>query len=173
MKRGFTLIEILVYIGVLAIVILAVSSFFIWVNHSNAKTKALREVVNNGRRVMEIITYEIKEARDIYSPTTVSDSNSGQLSLITLKDIPEEEDLTYLDFYLCGVSVCLKKESQDPLVLTSENVQIEKLIFKEIATSQDTPSIQIELEIKYKTPSERPEYQASANFTTTASLRSY
>ena len=52
---GFTLMEILVYIGVLGIVIVTISSFLIWSIHSNTKAKVMRETLDNTRRAMEIM----------------------------------------------------------------------------------------------------------------------
>lgn len=116
---------------------------------------------------------EIKEAKSIYFPTSVFDSHPGQLSLETIKYLPEGEIKTYIDFYLCGTQLCLKKESQDPIALTSDRVKISNLIFSQIATTSTIPSIQINLKIDYKSPAARPEYQASFNTTSTISLRSY
>lgn len=160
-KKSFTLIEILIYIAVLAIIVSVVSSFFLWVIRANTKTKAMREVLDNTRRAMEIMTYEIKEAESIYTPTTTS----NQLSLETTHYLPEGEKTTYLDFYLCGVQLCLKKESQNPVILTSDKVEVSNLVFSQIVTS-GIPSIQINLQIDYKN-------QASITLTSTASLRSY
>ncbi|PIP24772.1 MAG: hypothetical protein COX33_00090, partial [Candidatus Nealsonbacteria bacterium CG23_combo_of_CG06-09_8_20_14_all_36_125] len=42
-KKSFTLTEMLVYVAVLAIIVLAVSSFFLWTTRSNTKTRAMRE----------------------------------------------------------------------------------------------------------------------------------
>ena len=83
MKKSFTLIEVLIYIAVLAIIVSVASSFFLWVIRANTKTKAMREVLDNTRRAMEIMTYEIKEAESIYVPTSTFDSHPGQLSLET------------------------------------------------------------------------------------------
>lgn len=168
-QKSFTLIEILVYIAVLAIITVAISSFFLWFIHSNTKARAMRETLDNTRRAMEIMTYEIKEAKSIYTPTTTS----TQLSLETTKYLPEEEKTTYVDFYLCGTRLCLKKESQTPVALTSDRVVVNNLEFLEIATTSTAPSIQINLKIDYKNPTGRPEYRASANLTSTAVLRSY
>jgi prepilin-type N-terminal cleavage/methylation domain-containing protein len=170
-KRGFTLIEILVYIAVLSIIILSVSSFFLWAVRSNAKTKIMRETLDNARRAMEIITYEIKEAESIYGPTSVFGSHPGQLSLETVKYLPARETATYIDFYLCGDSLCLKKESQNPVALTSGRVKISNLVFSQIATT--TPCIQIDLTVDFKTSAEQPEYQGSINLSSVASLRNY
>ena len=155
--------------SVLSIIILAVSGFLTWTMRSNTKTKAMRETQDNARRAMEIMTYEIKEAKSIYTPTTTS----NQLSLETTHYLPGGENTTYIDFYLCGTQLCLKKESQqNPIALTSNRVEVKNLVFSQIVTDS-APSIQINLRIDYKTETARPEYQASFITTSTISLRSY
>ena len=169
-KRGFTLMEILIYIAVLAIIVSAVSGFLVWAIKSNTKAMAMREVSDNARRSMEMMSYEIREAKSIYTPT----STSTQLSLETTHYLPSGETLTYIDFYLCGAAtttLCLKKESQDPIALTSDMVEVNNLEFIQIATT--TPSIQINLRINFKNPQNRPEYRAEISLTLTTSLRSY
>lgn len=168
-NKGFTLMEILVYVAVLAIIISAISSFLLWAIDSNTKTRVMRETLDNARRAMEIMIYEIKEAKSIYTPTTTS----TQLSLETTHYVPEGEKKTYIDFYLCQSRLCLKKESQDPIALTSDKVEIKNLSFTQVATTSTNPSIEINLAIKYKSPSNQPEYQAAVNLSSTASLRNY
>lgn len=168
MRKGFTLVEILVYIGIFFLVITIIISFVFWLIRSNTKLKVMREALNNADRVMEIITYETKKAKGIYIPTT----NSGQLSLETTNHLPEGEKSTYIDFYLCDSALCLKKESQDPIVLTSNSVEITNLVFTRIL-SGEADSIQIDLSVSYKNPADRPEYRASVDLTSTISLRIY
>jgi len=167
---GFTLLEILVYIAVLVIVIMVISSFVVWAIKANAKTKVMRETLDNARRAMEIMVYETREAGDIYTPTSVFGSHPGQLSLETIEYSPEGENSTYIDFYICDNRLCLKKESQAPIALTSERVEIQKLIFERVVTDQ-IPSVQIDLEIIYKDSTGKPEYQSSINLKSSASLR--
>jgi type II secretory pathway component PulJ len=166
-EDSFTLIEILVYIAVLSIIILAVSSFIFWLVHSTTKAKVMRETLNNARRAMEVMSYEIKEAKSIYTPTTTS----TQLSLETTHHLPEGEESTFIDFYLCEEHLCFKKESQEPIALTSDKVEISNLEFIKIGTTP--PSLQIDLGINFKNPKDRAEYRASINLTSTVSLRSY
>jgi len=161
--------EILVYIGVLSVIIVAISSFFLWAIRSNTKTRVTRETLDNSRRSMEIIIYEIKEAQSVYTPT----SSSSQLSLETTHYLPQGEKISYIDFYLCGTQLCLKKESQSPIALTSERVEVKNLFFTQVATTSTLPSIRVSLTIDYKNPSNLPEYQASVNLSSTASLRNY
>ena len=169
---GFTLIEILVYIAVLVIIISTISAFFLWAVRSNTKAKVMRETLDNAQRAMEMMTYEIKEAKSIYTETSAFDFSPGQLSLETTHYLPEEENTTYIDFYLCGTQLCFKKESQNPIAFTSDRVEVNNLVFSRINTG-DTPSIQIDLNVDYKNPRGRSEYQASVNLKSTTSLRSY
>ena len=167
-QKSFTLVEILVYIGVFCLIIVIIVSFVLWLVRSNTKVKVAREVLDNAQRVMEIMTYEIMGAKSIYTPTT----NSNQLSLETTKYLPEGEETTYIDFYLCDARLCLKKESQNPIFLTSENVEVNNLVFTRIL-SGEAPSVRINLTVNYKNPADRQEYQASINLVSSASLRSY
>jgi len=168
-QSSFTLLEILVYIGVFSIVMGVLISFIIWVINSNIKAQAIRETSDNAREVLETMVYEIRTAKSVYIPTTTS----TQLSLETLNYLPDGESFTYIDFFLCGTQICLKKESQIPIALTSDKVEIKDLNFTLIGNVTSTPSVQIALKADYKNPQNRPEYQASVNVTTTASLRSY
>lgn len=167
-QKSFTLIETLFYIGVFVIITLLIVSFLLWLVNSSAKTKVMRETLNNAQRAMEIMTYEIKGAKSIYTPTTGSD----QLSLEIKRYLPEGEETTYVDFYLCDARLCLKKESQSPIFLTSENVEVNNLVFTRII-SGGAPAVQINLTVDYKNVANRAEYQASVDLTSTVSLRSY
>jgi type II secretory pathway pseudopilin PulG len=163
MVWGFTLIEILVYIVILGILMIAISSFLIWSNRSNIKAKVMRETLEDASRAMDIMVREIKEAKSVYTPTT----NSSQLSLETINYLPANEQVTYIDFFLCGSSLCFKKESQDLVSITKDNVAFTRIV------SGNSTSVQIVLGMNYKNPSNRPEYQATVNLTSAASLRSY
>jgi len=168
MKKGFTLVEILVYIGIFFLVVTIIISFVFWLVRSNAKLKVMRETLDNANRAMDIIIYETKMAKSIYTPTTSSD----QLSLETTSYLPEEEETTYIDFYLCDSALCFKKESQDPVALTSDSVEITNLVFTRIV-SGEADCIQIDLSVNYKNPGNRPEYRALVDLTSTVSLRIY
>lgn len=167
-RTGFTLIEILVYIAILGILMILISSFLIWSNSTNIKAKVMRETLDDASRTMEFLVREIKSAKSIYTPTTDSD----QLSLETTKYLPSGEVTTYIDFFLCGSQICFKKEAEAPLALTKENIEVNHLVFTQISTG-DIPSVQIELGVNYKNPSNKPEYRAIVDLTSAASLRAY
>lgn len=167
-KEAFTLIETLVYSAVLGILIFVLSSFLIWSSRSNIKIRVMRETLDNTRQALELMNYEIRGASSVYTSTTTS----NQLSLETTKYLPEGEASSYIDFFLCGNRLCLKRESQDPITLTSENIIINNLVFTQV-NSGGGPSIEIELSAGYNNPANRPEYEAAVSLDSVASLRTY
>lgn len=158
---GFTLIEILVSLATLSLILLAVNSFFFLTTNANKKTKDDGEALDNARRAMEIITYEIKGGVGIYSPTTTA----NQLSLETHRYLQNNESTTYIDFFICGQAICFKKESQSPISLTSDNVQVENLSFSQISNN-GKPSIKIDLTVNSNNNS-------SVSLSSIVSLRNY
>jgi len=172
---GFTLPEILVYVAILFVVLTTTISFIMWVIQASGKTKSMREVTSNAQRAIDVMAYEIKEATSVYTPVPVSSfgSHPGQLSLETIKSLPAGETYSYVDFYLCGTQLCMKKESQNPIAITSDRVQVNSLVFNHIVTAPGISSVQINLQISYINPASRPELASSINVNYTAALRSY
>lgn len=163
-QKGFTLLEILVSLAIFSFILGAVVTFLFSMNVSNSKTKSDREASENAKRALEEITYEIRSAKSIYTPTTTA----NQLSLETSRYLLSGESTAFIDFFLCGSSVCLRKESQDPIALTSDSVQVTNLTFSQISTGA-TPSVQVNLTVNSGTG----DNSSSVSLTSTASIRSY
>jgi prepilin-type N-terminal cleavage/methylation domain-containing protein len=173
MKRGFTLIELVVYVAVLGMVLASVLAFLLWTVKSQAKTNAMRQVLAAGQRTLEIFSREVAAASSVYTPTSVFNSFPGQFSLQTGAYVPVGETSSYIDFYQCGDKFCMKRESQNPLAITSDKVSLTNLTFLHLVTGQGRSSVQITLTLAAKTSSLNPEYQASITLTDTVTLRSY
>jgi len=167
-EKGISIIEVLVYIGVFSLIMVIVISFVFWFVRSNTKAKVMREVLDSSKKVMELIIQEIKESEYIYLPTT----SATQLSLKTKKYPALGEEFSYIDFYLCDSRICMKKESQDPIYLTPESIEVNNLVFTQIM-SGDYLSIRINLGVNYNNINNRPEYEASVDLTSATSSRSY
>lgn len=165
-SNGFSLLELLISVTLFSLILLAIISLFFSMIFANSKTKADREALENARRALEKIVYEVKAAKSIYTPTTTQ----NQLSLETSRYLPPNETNTFIDFFLCGTAICLKKEFQDPVALTSENVAITNLEFSQLQNS-NSPSIKISLTASYTDPAKN--LASSVVLTSTASLRSY
>lgn len=165
--EGFSVIEVVVYVAVLGIIGVSFSAVLLWSMKTHTKSQVLQETVWNAQRAMDIIVQEIREAKRVYNPTTLP----SQLSLVTSKYAPAGHADSFIDFFVCEEKLCLKKESQDPVVLTSGNVSVTSLSFLQVQTSPAAESVRITLRIEYNNPNNRPELISSAELSSAASIR--
>jgi len=114
MKQGFTIIEFIVYIAVLAILGGAVSTLFLWTLKAHTKAQVLQETTFSAQLAMDRVMHEVREAESLYLPTTTA----TQVSLKTTASAPPGETTGYIDFFLCGQTLCMKKEEAVPVALT-------------------------------------------------------
>ena len=169
---GFTLMELLVYVSAVTLIGVALISFGLIAIRTGAKIKAEAAVLANTRRALEVMTYEIKKSRGLYTPTSVFNSDTSQLSLEqTLTGTPGETT-TFVDFFRCGEYLCLKREGQDPLPLTNDQVKVTRLVFSQILNSTAAPGIR--LQVRLESTSNFPVSPASfLEVTTAVNLRGY
>lgn len=167
-KKGFTLIELLVYAAIFVIIGAVVSSYFIQIINSTEISRRSRESLDNARSVMSTITQEVRHSSAVYTPTSVFGTNPGQLSLETTRDLPTDENTTYVDFYVDDGRVYMKRESQTEELVTSEKVQITDLTFTHL-TGGGVSAVQINLTVQYSDAFSGP--STPVTLSQTASLR--
>lgn len=167
MKNGFTIIEVIAYVAVLGIIGTSFSAIFLWGIKTHTKSQVMQETTWNAKRAMDAMVQEVREAEDIYSPTT----SGSQLSLETTKYTTPGHLTSFVDFFLCEEKLCFKRESQDPAVLTSNNVRVIQLSFQEVRTVAAISSMQITLQVEYKNPNNRPELSSFVELSSVASVR--
>ncbi len=166
MKKGFTLIEILVYIAILSIVGGAILFGILKLVDFYNISRFDKEVLMNAHLALNKISGEAKYASSIYLPTSTANS---QISFETSLNPPTDEDETYVDFYLDGGRLCLKRESEDVQILTSEKVEVTSLNFGYLASPTHPSSIKTTITVRYKTSKEK--YQREKTLTSLSTLR--
>jgi len=170
-NKGFTLIELMIYIAVFTIITTVITLFVFNFINAYTKIRITKEVSESSQIAMETMLLEIKHAKNIYNPTSYFDSHPGQLSLETEKDVPTGEEMSYVDFYLDSNNrLCVKREGQTAEPLTSENIEINNLVFSYLI-SNNVKSIRIELSAIYRNRTERITHQATTTIISTANLR--
>ena len=167
MKQGFTIIEFMAYIAVLAILGGMVSTLFLWTLKAHTKTQVLQETTLSAQLAMDRIMHEVREAESLYLPTT----SATQVSLETKTSTPPGETLGYIDFFLCGEALCMKEEEKAPFALTPKTVEVTNLFFTAISIDTDFPSLRVFMEVRHKNPNNRPELEVIVPLTSTVSLR--
>jgi len=165
--RGFTLLEALIYISIVLIISATALYFFNWSLNANTKIKTKQEVLDNGERVLRILGSEIRNSLSIYTPTSLLNNDSGQISIETTQDLPNQENITYHDIFLdpTNQTIFLKQEGQPAIPLTSTRVAAQKLNFQLIENS-----LVVDLTLQDKITSKN-QLTSTINWQTTISLR--
>ena len=135
-NRGYTLIEMIIYVALVGIVTVFIYSVILFIYNSNKETINLAKINSNAYSVMERMRYEVENADYIYLPTSnMANYNydlakEDQLSLATKIDALSPDEITFVDIYLENGAVFIKKEEElSPTALTSSNVVVSDLSF--------------------------------------------
>ena len=172
-NKGFTLVEMIMYVAIMTIVGSVIVVFIPQLTRKNAYIQAKGEVFDNMTSAMEIMAREIKNSESVYASTTVFDANPGQLSLETSYNTIPTEDSTFVDFYVDGDRLHVKREEQTEELLLSDKIKINSLVFTNLNAGGNYPIIRIVLTASYDTPSQEVTEQSRVTLTSTVSARDY
>ena len=147
-NNGFTIIEFLVYIAVLAIVINVIGGVALNVFQVGARTDAIQEVAHNGRFSMQKIGQAIKSASSVVLPSV-----EGASLVLEF----EESDKNPTIFDVSGDVLRMKEGNKGYVDLTTSKVNIENLKFKKVSFN-GLDSVEIEINVSFDNQKELPEY---------------
>jgi type II secretory pathway pseudopilin PulG len=165
-NQGFTLVEFIIYIAILAPILVLITGFLLLIVLGNIKETAYREVQQNARFALTKITQEIKKANSINSPSPgPPPTNSANSLSLTMAD----GSLTIFDFF-DGKLRITKGSSPISYDLTSDQVIVSNLKFTNLSYPDTPGTIRVEMTIDHLNPGNRREYQASINLTSSVSL---
>lgn len=159
-KNGFTLIEIILYIGIVSFLLISIIIFLSTSLSSRIKNQTIIEVENQGKHIISIINQEIREAREIISPLPGSGSNS--LNLIS-------NNGNNLIINLNNSKVTLTINTNEPISLNNNLVAVSDLSFFNYSQTDNTHLIQTTFTINKLSSSTRQEYIYEKNFLSSAS----
>ncbi len=161
MKKGFTLIEIIIYTAIIAIIfILVVNSLTVVIRAFNQGRVAIK-INNSAELAMERMTREIRFAYDIDISSVL-----GHLVLSTYS-ISSPETPTTIEFYLDSGKLMVKEGVWPADQLTSSDLSVTNLVFRQITAYSTSKAIKIEMTIQGSSGN----YQKTENFYNTAILR--
>lgn len=163
MNRGFTLIELIIYIGIVTAVLIVAFNFGWEIIYGNVKSQARREVQQNVRFCLEKITRTIKEASAIQSPGLGNSSSTLSLEM-------SDPNLSPINFWLADNKLYINRGGGGPYELTSNRVKVTNLQFTNLSYEGTPGTVRVEVIVEHINPSGRSEYEASFNVKSTASL---
>lgn len=163
-KSGVTLIEMLLYISLSAIMLTIVALFLQLITTSRIKNQVVNEVEQQGLQIMQEINQKIRNAESVNSPTAGNSANSLSLNLYN----PQKDPAIY---GLSGGDLELTEGGNPVLPLNSNQTVISNLIFTNLTRDNSEDVIRIQFTIEHINPSGRNEYTYIKTFYSTASIR--
>ena len=139
-KKGFTLIEILIYIAVLGLIMFSFLSYVIIMSGSKQKAYVSEEVHSNLRQAFNVMNQKIKVANDVLTPMIGNSSDSLTLNSSTGQIV----------FSITG-GVLKITENGETFSVTSDEVVVSNLLFTNLTPqTSERDNISIEITIDYK-----------------------
>ena len=164
MKKGFTIIEVLIYIAIATMLLFSLSSFIISVVDLRERAKVVNEIEQQGAQLMDTITRILREADSINSPTPGTFADNLSLSISEPAKNPTV-------FNLSNQILQITQGFASPENLSNNSVLIEDLKFINLSYP-DTPGIvQIQFTLKYNYLNNRKNFNYIKTFQSSASLR--
>lgn len=162
--KGFTLVELVVYISLTSMILLAIASFSKIILESRIRSWVISEVEQQGIQVVQIISQTIRNAEDITSPVSGNTAANLTLDVVDIADDPTVFSL--------NSNVIEIKEGSDPLIsLTNDNVVVRDVVFQNLSRTNTPGIVKFSFVLEYNNQSNRPEYNYSKTFYSSAGLR--
>lgn len=165
-NTGFTLIEMLIYISLASLVLLAIAGFFQISLSSRVKSKTIAEVEQQGIQILNLINQYAINATAINSPGVGSSGNSLSLQMPDAGSNP-----TVFSF---GSGDLLVTEGVSPSVtLNSSNVEVNSVKFENLSQANTPGLIRVEISLSHVNNSNQPEFYWDKTFYSSISLRKF
>lgn len=162
--KGFTLVELILYIALAAILLLSVFSLFWLVVESRIKNQTMAEVDQQGIQIIQVITQDIRNAESVNYPTV---GNSA--SELSLDIIDGTKDPTIFD--ILNDTLQIKEGTANEIEITSSRIRISDLEFQNSSRNGTSDTIKIKFTLSHANPENKNEYNYSKTFYGSATIR--
>lgn len=164
-NKGFTLIEMVIYLGIVGLLTVSTISFVSAISGANIKTYAAQEVHSNSKMSLDVISKKIRSANSVNIGSSVFGVNPGVLSLSM--DNPAENPTV---IRVNAGALEITEGASSPVRITSNNVNISNLVFTDLTGGNSRENIWIALTISYDNTADI-EYTYSQSIRTSVNTR--
>ena len=168
-QKGFTIIEIIVVIGILGIIAAVGTNMFFTVISGSTKSKNLTTVKQNGEYALSVMERMIRNSSDVITNTDGQICESGMTKIKIINSDKEETEFAFID--IDGNSYIASNSSR----MTSDQVKVTSGVFNCSSTGDFNPkTIVIDFTLDQNiSPTPRIEEEATMDFRMTVGIRNY
>ncbi len=163
--RGFTLVEMVLYVGLCSILLISLSGLASYLLESRIRSQAINEVNQQGFQVMSLMTQTIRNGKSVEIPSV--GTISPTLSITTADTL-----LNPTVFSLSSTTLTISEAGKQAISLTNSRVAVSSLSFQNVSsTSSPEKIIRISFVLSSLNTSGRGEYSFTKTFNGSAILR--
>jgi len=151
--RGTTLVELLLYLGLLGFVLTSTTAISAGIIQSNQKLHTVDQVQYNTQFVSKKIRQAVRDSIGVNTGASTFDTHPGVLSLED-PDIGENPVL----FEISGGRLQVSRGIGSPIFLTTEDVTVTNFVIQDVTPNGKRGSLFIELTIEQNNPSNSHEF---------------
>ena len=163
-QKGFTLIELVLYIALASIVLGALSSLYFSMTTARIKNTSITEVEEQGQQIMLAITQAVRNASSITSPAI-----GGTAASLSIQTYTSTANPTV--FSLSSGVFRVQEGAGAVTALHSTRVTVSNVEFRNVARSNTDGIIRVSFTVTYANPRNRIERQFIRSFVNSATVR--
>ena len=162
-KKGFTLVEMIIYVGATVFVFGSITGLVFILISSKAKNQAVAEVEQQGAFVLNNITQTIHNAEGINSPAQANSDSTLELDVVNTGDNPTIYNLS-------GNTIQITEGANFAVSLISGRVAASDLTFQNLSKDNTSGVIRVNFTLTSSSGS-KGAYKYEKTFYGSASLR--
>lgn len=163
-NSGFTLVELLLYVGLLSIVMFSAAVFLSLLLQSRTKNQVITEVEQQGVLAMQRMMQVVRNSTLINTPAVGASGSALSVNL-------PQAALSPTVFALSGGAITMTEGAGAAVSLTNNLVSVTGLTFSNLSRASTPGTVRIQFTISYINNSGRNEFDYSKTFDSDASLR--
>ena len=142
-KRGFTLVEVIVYTSILVVILLLIVSFIVSFGKAYNVLRTTIHINNSATISFERMIRDIRQANDVDTAASTMGTHPGKLVLKTT----EAGTPVTLEFYISGGILSVKKDGVDAGTLTRTDVTVTNLVFRNLSNGK-SEAVKVEMTLQ-------------------------
>jgi type II secretory pathway pseudopilin PulG len=144
-KKGFSLLEIILYIFLMASILSTLAFFLLQLTTARTKTRTISETLAAGYLIEERLSEAVRHAQALLVGSSVFGTDPGVLSLDM---VDAARDPTNFSLTADNGQFQISQAGLSATPLTSSNLQITNLIFTNLTGSADVGIIQVQFTVQ-------------------------